>query len=153
MSQSGRDPFLGLLRELRADADERQRPGVCVGKIVALTATTIRIQADGLELDEEDVLISADLAPGYTETGTLTVYPGGLTGPCQLSAAAACEAGGAHDAITVMGMAAGSLAQTGSYAPESRLAAGDHVLLLPTEDRQLYYIVAKVVRYGTFPAD
>ena len=150
MSTEGRDPYLGLLGELRTAArEELGRPGFCLGKVVEASAASIRIQANGLELDENDILVSAELAPGYQERGALSLPVGGLAGPAVLSGAASCGAG-AHTSFTITGLTAGSLTQSGTYTPAGRLTKGDMVLLLPSEDGQLYYLMGKVVRYGAF---
>ena len=152
MSNTGRDPYRGLLDMMRRQAAAQTSSAFVVGKILEITKETIRIQADGHELDEQDILINAALIPDFEETADLTVEAGGMDGTCVLSGSAAC-AWGAHSAFTITGMSSGRMKSAGVYHVEYRLKAGDLVMLMPDADRQLYYLVCKVVRYGVIPTD
>lgn len=106
-NQSARDPYLALNEHFRQQAGRVILPGHALGRV--LSAVPLRIRADGLDLDEEDLRIAWHLTDGWME---------------QLLTSAA------------------------AFPPEilpPALKAGDTVLLLPSEDRQIYYILDKFV--------
>jgi len=117
----GRDPYLGLLSELRQDASARARPGVCIGTVLS-PFPGLTIRAGGLELSGDDLRVCRHLLLPEREfciqTGLVTVvdkvpYP--VSSEFNLS------------------------------IPEAALAKGDEVLLIPSDDQQVYYVVDKVV--------
>ena len=65
-----------------------------------------------------------------------------------------CPAGGGHtffDVTKVEGYRIHD--ETATYQVESRLKAGDLVLLIPDRERQIYYLIMKVVSHGAVSAD
>ena len=143
MSDNGWDPFRGLLGVIRGQAAGLIHSTFVLGRVLAVSAEAIRIQADGHELDEQDILVNAGLAaPKIT-------YNFAKDGPCTMQgklngAAAPCEQG-AHAWFRVDDFE--------GKVEVPALKAGDLVLLMPDESRQLYYLICKVVRYGTVSAD
>lgn len=82
-------------------------PHHTVGRV--LSAAPMRVRADGLDLDAEDLRVAWHLTDGWMRQ--------------LLSSAAALP----------------------TEVPPPALKAGDEVLLLPSEDRQIYYILDKFV--------
>lgn len=106
-SQSARDPYLALNEHFRQQAGRVILPGHALGRV--LSAAPLRVRADGLDLDGEDLRIAWHLTDEWREQ--LTSAMGGDPPP----------------------------------SLPSPLKAGDTVLLLPSEDRQIYYILDKFV--------
>ena len=108
--QSARDPFLGLNQHIRQLSDDTRLPCHAVGRV--LSTAPLRVRADGLDMDGEDLRIAWHLTDEWR-----------------------------HQLLTAMG--ADPLA---SLPPP--LKAGDTVLLMPSLDRQIYYIIDKFVEVG-----
>ena len=106
-SQSARDPYLALNALFRQRAGEMILPGHTLGRV--LSSAPLRVRAEGLDLDAEDLRVAWHLTDKWREL--LTDAIGGDPPP--------------------------------SLPPF--LNAGDEVLLLPSEDRQIYYILDKFV--------
>ena len=106
-NQSARDPYLALNQLFRDRSREVQLPGHALGQV--LSTKPLRVRAEGLDLDAEDLRVAWHLTDGWMQ---------------QLLTSAA------------------------AFPPEVQppaLKAGDTVLLLPSEDRQIYYILDKFV--------
>ena len=154
MSENGRDPYRGLLNLMRGEAAAQISSAFVVGKVLEVTGKTIRIQADGLELDEQYILINAALVPDFEEEAELTMASDELTMRGKLNGSASPCPNGSHSYFTVNSISDGSIADKKAvYKVPFRLKAGDLVMLMPDADRQLYYLVCKVVRYGAVSAD
>lgn len=106
-NQSARDPYLALNEHFRQQVSRVILPGHTLGRV--LSVAPLRVRADGLDLDGEDLRIAWHLTDEWWEQFT-----------------------------SVMG---------GAPPPSlpSPLKVGDEVLLLPSEDRQIYYILDKFV--------
>ena len=103
MSDTARDPFVGLRDCIR---DLNPIPAFAVpGRV--LSAAPLRVRAEGLDLDAEDLRVSRDLTGAY-----------------------------ADELATELGLAL--------PGPFLRLEEGDDVLLIPSMDRQIYYLIAKL---------
>ena len=124
------NPYNVILNTVRRDVAERSRSPIRLGTV--LTAAPLTVQAGGLVLTAEDLLVNADLL-GYTEPA---VALGGLTGT--LAVSASCSDGGSINSITVKP----SALTAASLAHPARLAAGDRVVLL-SEDDQTFLIICK----------
>ncbi len=109
-NQSARDPYLALNEHFKQQAEQVILPGHVLGRV--LGTAPLRVRADGLDLDAEDLRIAWHLTGDWMERLMATVeFPTAATPPA--------------------------------------LQAGDTVLLIPSEDRQIYYILdkfAEVVR-------
>ena len=143
MSDNGWDPFRGLLGVIRGQAAGLIHSTFVLGRVLAVSAESIRIQADGHELDEQDILVNAGLAAPQITLNFAKAGPCTMVG--KLNGAAAPCGQGAHDWFRVDDFE--------GQVEVPALKAGDLVLLMPDESRQLYYLICKVVRYGTFSAD
>lgn len=108
--QSARDPFLGINEHIRQLSDGTRLPYHVEGRV--LSTAPLRVRADGLDLDGEDLRLAWHLTDEWSE---------------QL-----CSAMGADPLASL----------------PSPLKAGDTVLLMPSLDRQIYYIIDKIVEVG-----
>ena len=127
------DPYAGILLEMQDQAQQVQAPGWCLGTVLAVEGG-LRIQADGQELDREDLLVDPRLLAedGQPKALAMELTTGAVT---------------ARVGLTTYGadILDGNLLGTFTL-PEDALQVGDQVVLLPDRDGQLYYVVCKVVR-------
>ncbi len=109
---------------------ESEGSGVLTGEVTAVGTGMLRVFAGGLPLTEKDLLLSAALKAGYatglagTLVGTATTPDGG---------------GGTLTGTVTVPVTPGQLTEGVG------LTVGDRVVLF-TPDRQIYYILCKVVR-------
>ena len=151
MSDTARDPYAGLLRVIRDEARGQNPKGLCIGTVIS-PEPDLKIRADGHDLDREDLRLPWRL----TQRGQ-TVLLSGLEWPltadlpetifygtCIIHSAAGDLIGEAQvtrPAEVVEGETAAEAAAT--FPPP--LAAGDEVLLEPSEDGQIYYVIDRMV--------
>lgn len=133
--QNARDPFVGLTRFFDGRAREQIPAYYTIGKVTAVSPMTIR--AAGMDLDKNDLRIAQHLLPGNSEQmlqkdwGVKSVLP-------EKSFYGTCSCGlysGNAVVIRPQETVRGSVP----------LAVDDEVLLIPSADGQLYYIVDKMV--------
>lgn len=154
-----RDPYHRFLGAVRDEAAGQSPLYFCLGTVLEITPENFRIQADGHELDKDDVLINAMLQADFEEEGDFTIEranpasnPNPLEGSVTVTGAASCGMG-AHSSFVFNGLYSGRMTAKGKWHVPLRLAEGDVVLLIPDRERQKYYLVMKVVSYGAVPAD
>ena len=136
--RTARDPFVGLNRLIERRAEETQRSWYAIGKV--LSVSPLKIRADGMDLDWEDLRVPESLFPNFAPTaqgrGIQAVLPEKvLTGYCEIWVNGGLVRGDAYvtrPAETVQ-----------SKVP---LAAGDEVLLLRSGDAQTYYLIERMVK-------
>lgn len=133
--QNARDPFVGLTRFFDGRAKDQIPAYYTIGKVTAVSPLTVR--AAGMDLDREDLRIAQHLLPGEPEQllkkewGVETILPEEtFYGHCKCSLSTG-DAWVTRPQETVRGAVP--------------LAVGDEVLLIPSADGQLYYIVDKMV--------
>lgn len=159
MMETGRDPYVGILDVVRTEAQELSPLYFCIGTVLSVDKEKILVQADGHELDNDDLLINDQLRDTWMEDEWMDIEMGGSWAPemelsGRLNGSASPCANGSHSYFNVTDTSGGRLRQEkASVVPPWRLAKGDKVLLIPNESRQLYYLVMKVVAYGTVPPD
>lgn len=114
-----------ILESMAAAGRRQQRPAqFVIGEVLEAGEGVLRVFANGHELKTEDLWVNEDLLPGYcpqlkgTVYGTCSSHGGSVTTPVK------------EPQLT-----------RGKHA----LAKNDRVVLL-TEDWQVYYVIAKVVR-------
>ena len=136
--RTARDPFVGLNRLIERRAEETQRSWYAIGKV--LSVSPLKIRADGMDLDREDLRVPESLFPIFAPTaqgrGIQAVLPEKvLTGYCEI-----WVNGG-----TVRGDA---FVTRPEEAVQSKvpLAIGDEVLLLRSGDAQTYYLIERMVK-------
>ena len=153
----GLDPFAGLNLEMRRQAKSILPPSWCLGRVTAVGPGTLRIQANGHELDEEDLWVNPRLLAGYEEPVRVKVsLAEGEEETCEVT----LDVGGewvrtyipiGEIAITsqrlyeLPGTFTGTLMGTLEVL-DNRLQAGDWVALLPDANEEFYYVMTKVVK-------
>lgn len=136
--RSARDPFVGLNQFIDQRAEKTQRPWYAIGKV--LSVSPLKIRADGMDLDREDLRVPESLFPDFAPMvqgrGIQAVLPEKvLTGYCEIWINGGSVRGDVYvtrPAETVQ-----------SKVP---LAAGDEVLLLRSGDAQTYYLIERMVK-------
>lgn len=143
-----RDPYLGILEMTRDEAAEQIPLYVCLGKVLKADKETLRVQADGHELDQEDILVADWLKPAWEEKAEVLLQEE-LTMSGRLNGAASACPNGYHTYFDVNDIAGGQIQdKKAKYKPaEPRLKENDIVLLIPNRERQIYYLIAKVVSW------
>ena len=64
--RTARDPFVGLNRLIERRAEETQRSWDAIGK--GLSVSPLKIRADGMDLDREDLRVPESLFPNFAPT-------------------------------------------------------------------------------------
>lgn len=152
MSDTGRDPYVGFLKEMIEQGKASTPAGMCLGTVLSISSDSLRIRTDaGLELDQEDVLLNPMLKWDAEETHECAVS-GCKDLSLDVNNQVSCLIDFYHgtDHITVNqislygipGQLKGSLTLK---VKTRRLQTGDRVLLQPTADGQIYYAICKVV--------
>lgn len=151
MSDSARDPYTGILREMRTQSREAAPEGMCLGVVKAIGPGVLQVQTDtGLLLEAEDLWINPLYAYDNEEELTLVVP---TSGEAQLEVNRVINCliqfafQGAQITINSMPLYDVPGKLTGTIKVRTRrLKVGDRVLLQPSADGQIYYLLSKVVR-------
>ena len=118
-----------------------------------LQSNPLRIRADGMDLDSDDLMINAMLGYDYTEVVEATYVENGKKVTLEVQQSVSCYAScanGAHTSISLHDLP-GALSGTVMMEMKSRrLAAGDQVLMIPDREQQTYFVVCKVVHPDVF---
>lgn len=149
---TGRDPYSGLIRQMRLQGGANAPPGMCRGVVTAVGPDTLSIRTDsGLMLYREDLVLNASLAWDAEEELTLAAPENEETGAVlTVDQAVRCFMGFTHmeDFIKVYTITLYDVpgVLTGRVRVRARrLKAGDAVLMQPSADGQTYYVLCKVV--------
>lgn len=154
--QTARDAYLSLLNLMREEAGGLAPLYFCMGTVLEVSSKSISVQANGHTLTEEDLKINDNLRASWMEDEEMDiamedglVFSGRLSGTIP-----GCGYGGGHSSFAVAAVAGGKLCQEKAKVKTPwKLAPGDTVLLIPDQEQQFYYLVMKVVDYGTIPPD
>ena len=164
----GLDPFAGLNLEMQRQARAVQPPGWCLGRVTAVGLGVLRIVANGMELDEEDLWVNPRLLAGYEEPVRVKIVLAAsaedeksrASDEDKESESVTLDIGGAYvrtlidtDLLIVEsiplwelpGTLTGTLTGTLEVL-DDRLQVGDWVALLPDASEEFYYVLTKVVR-------
>ena len=156
----GLDPFAGLNLEMQRQAKSILPPSWCLGRVTAVGPGVLRITANGMELDEEDLWVDPRLLMGHEQPAVRIQ----LTMPEDADEEDVCEVtmdmGGewirtwiplgeagidTHRLYTMPGRLTGVIRGTVELL-DDRLHVGDWVALLPDANEEFYYVLTKVVR-------
>ena len=152
----GRDPYYKFWDMTREEAAGQMPLYYCIGKVLEASEQHLRVLADGHELDEEDILVNDFLKPAWEETAEITLQEE-LTMSGRLNGISSFCQYGTHVYFDVTSIDDGKIEDMkANYKPaEPRLKANDLVLLIPDQERQIYYLVMKVVSWtdGAIPTD
>ena len=152
----GLDPFAGLNLEMQRQAKSILPPSWCLGRVTAVGPGTLRIVANGMELDEEDLWVNPRLLAGYEEPVQVKIALAEGKEACEVSLDVEGEwvqtyipigevAITSQRLYELPGVFTGILRGTLEVL-DNRLQVGDWVALLPDANEEFYYVLTKVVR-------
>lgn len=128
------DPYTGLLLEVDKRAKSQQPPGLLRGTVLDVGEGRLVIQAGGMTLDEQDLMVDARLWPKQEVPFRITLDIDGASVRTHINTGMA----------VITSIPLWELPGTVTLESE-RLAVGDQVLLLPDAEGQTYYVLFKVV--------
>lgn len=146
MSDSARDPYVGLNQYFGRKAAGAVPSWYAVGKVIS--TTPLKIRADGLDLDIEDLYIAQHLTAGWIEQLTGLAWPVTSTLP-QKTFHGQCQCGLSSGEAWVTRPeedVEGKTAEIATVIHGALLKAGDAVLLLRSGDGQTYYVIERLVK-------
>lgn len=152
----GLDPFAGLNLEMRRQAKSILPPSWCLGRVTAVGPGVLRIVANGMELDEEDLWVNPRLLAGHEEPVRVKIALAEGKEACEVSLDVEGEwvqtyipigevAITSQRLYELPGVLTGILSGTLEVL-DNRLQVGDWVALLPDANEEFYYVLTKVVR-------
>lgn len=134
--RDARDPFVGLTRFFDGRAREQVPVYYAIGKVISISPLTVR--AAGMDLDRDDLRIAQHLLPGWSSNQLLKKEWGAESALPEKTFYGKCScAVGAGTAWVTRPQET----VRGAVPP----AVDDEVLLIPSADGQLYYLVDKLV--------
>ena len=146
MSDNARDPYVGLNQYFGRKAAGAMPSWYAVGKVVS--TSPLKIRADGLDLDIEDLYIAQHLTAGWIEQLTGLSWPV-ISNLPQKTFSGTCQCGLSSGQAWVTRPAEAVSGETAESAPVTHgalLKAGDMVLLLRSGDGQTYYVIERLVK-------
>lgn len=151
MSNSARDPYTGILREMRTQSRASAPDGMCFGVVKAIGPGVLQVQTDtGLLLEAEDLWINPLYAYDNEEELALEAPTSGeaqLAVNRMINCLIQFSLNGSQITIKEMTLYDVPGKLTGTIKVRTRrLKVGDRVLLQPSADGQIYYLLSKVVR-------
>lgn len=151
MSNSARDPYTGILREMRTQSRASAPDGMCFGVVKAIGPGVLQVQTDtGLLLEAEDLWINPLYAYDNEEELALEAPTSGeaqLAVNRMINCLIQFSLNGSQITIKEMTLYDVPGKLTGTIKVRTRrLKVGNRVLLQPSADGQIYYLLSKVVR-------
>lgn len=151
MSNSARDPYTGILREMRIQSRASAPEGMCLGVVKAIGPGVLQVQTDtGLLLEAEDLWINPLYAYDNEEELALEAPTSGeaqLAVNRMINCLIQFSLNGSQITINSMTLYDVPGKLTGTVQVKTRrLKVGDRVFLQPSADGQIYYLLSKVVR-------
>lgn len=135
---NGRDPYVSLLQQMQAAGAQNVPPGMCLGTVTQIGTGTIQIRTDAaLVLSGEDLLVNPTLLWDAEEETEATLR-------VEQEVACKIEFTVGTEAVTVSRMTLHALPGT-LQTQTRRLKKGERVLMQPSRDGQIYYVLCKVV--------
>ena len=146
MKENARAPYVGLNEYFGRKASEAVLPWYAVGKV--LSTSPLKIRADGLDLDLEDLYLAQHLTAGWIEQLTGLAWPLTASLPRkQFDGKCNCSYGsGSCYVIRPEETVEGKTTEAAPITHGALLKAGDMVLLLRSADGQTYYVVERIVK-------
>lgn len=155
MNENARDPYVGLNQYFSRKAAEAVPSWYAVGKVIA--TSPLKIRADGMDLETEDLYIAEHLSAGWQERLSGLSWPltaelaqKTLLGECTCSLSSGkCQVIRPQETVT------GKTAAEATATHGALLRAGDQVLLIRSGDGQTYYVIERLVKvyHESVPAD
>lgn len=143
--RDARDPYLGLNDHIRRQAKDQVPMYYTIGKVLSLRPMIVR--AAGMNLEKDDLKIAQHLMPDWIEPLTKLEWPltaelpwAKFTGECS------CSAGvGTCYVIRPDETVEGKTTEKATVTHPTALLVGDEVILIPSSDGQMFYMVDKLV--------
>ena len=144
-NHDGRDPYLGLNNHIRRQAQDQIPAYYTIGKVMSVRPMIVR--AAGMNLEKDDLKIALHLKNGWTEALSNLAWP--LTAELpQAVFRGTCECGlgsGTCQVTRPQETVKGETTKEASATHPQALMVGDEVILIPSADGQMYYMVDKLV--------
>ena len=146
MKENARDPYVGLNEYFGRKASEAVPPWYAVGKVIS--TSPLKIRADGMDLDLEDLYLAEHLTAGWQEQLTGLSWPLTARLPQKMfQGTCKCElSSGTCQVVRTEETVEGKTAKEAPATHGALLHAGDQVLLLRSADGQTYYVVERMVK-------
>ena len=135
------NPYTGLLNIMQEQGKKYNTPLVCIGKIVKVQP--LQIKTGELLLEQDDLFISDLLTSTYKRSAHI-VSSGELTSSTQATSGGTGQASFATHDHKISALY--NLSGTADIVFEDSLKKGDLLALMPTENRQTYIVLCKVVK-------
>lgn len=135
------NPYTGLLNIMQEQGKKYNTPSVCIGKVVK--AQPLQIKTGELLLEQDDLFISDLLTSTYKRSAHI-VSSGELTSSTQATSGGTGDASFATHNHKIS--ASYNLSGTADIVFKTDLKSGDLLALMPTENRQIYIVLCKVVK-------
>ena len=155
MNENARDPYVGLNQYFGRKAAKAVPSWYAVGKVIS--TSPLKIRADGMDLETEDLYIAEHLSAGWQERLSGLSWPltaelaqKTLLGECTCSLSSGkCQVIRPQETVT------GKTAAEATATHGALLHAGDQVLLIRSGDGQTYYVIERLVKvyHESVPAD
>ncbi len=146
MKENARDPYVGLNEYFGRKASEAVPSWYAVGKVIS--TSPLKIRADGMDLDLEDLYLAEHLTAGWQEQLTGLSWPLTAKLPQKMfQGTCKCElSSGTCQVVRTEETVEGKTAKEAPATHGALLHAGDQVLLLRSADGQTYYVVERMVK-------
>lgn len=118
------DPFAELVKAMRSEGAKFNPPSLRVGVVTSVNPLLVKLEE--LQLTKEDILIDASLIE-HNEEFSLDSTP-------------------ARGSVSTGGNLSNLSIEKGSLKIKTRLKKDDLLVLIPTQDKQIWIILSKVVR-------
>lgn len=135
------NPYTGLLNIMQEQGQRYNTSSVCIGKVVKVQP--LQIKTGELLLDQDDLLVSDLLTESYKRSAHI-VSSGELTSSTQATSGGTGDASFATHNHKIS--ASYNLSGTADIVFKTDLKSGDLLALMPTENRQTYIVLCKVVK-------
>lgn len=146
MKENARDPYVGLNEYFGRKASEAVPSWYAVGKVIS--TSPLKIRADGMDLDLEDLYLAEHLTAGWQEQLTGLSWPLTAKLPQKMfQGTCKCElSSGTCQVVRTEETVEGKTAKEAPATHGALLHAGDQVLLLCSADGQTYYVIERLVK-------
>ena len=146
MKENARDPYVGLNEYFGRKASEAVPSWYAVGKVIS--TSPLKIRADGMDLDLEDLYLAEHLTAGWQERLTGLSWPLTAKLPQKMfQGTCKCElSSGTCQVVRTEETVEGKTAKEAPATHGALLHAGDQVLLLRSADGQTYYVIERLVK-------
>lgn len=146
---TAKDPYCGLNQHFSRRAQGEIPSWYAIGRVLSIQP--LKVRADGLDLDREDLKVAGSLLGGWTEQLSGLSWPVSsllpekkLTGTCKVTVNGAVCVGTA-EVSRPQEAVSGTTGAAAAVTHGVRLSVGDEVLLMRSADGQTYYLIERMV--------